>query len=60
MVSELLLTESLVGQKSKEKSVTKSSDSGHHSGQSSLHTGDYLGLIPILISTMFQGASSEQ
>jgi len=39
LVSDLLMNEALTDEKQKEKQVTKSDDSGHDSGQSSLNTG---------------------
>lgn len=39
LVSDLLMNEALTDQKPKQKSLTKSEDSGHDSGQSSLNTG---------------------
>ena len=39
MVSDLLMNESLTDKKHKQESSTKSEDSGHDSGQSSLNTG---------------------
>jgi hypothetical protein len=49
VVSDLLMSEALTDQKPKQKSLTKSADSGHDSGQSSLNTGELLHLITILI-----------
>merc|ERR1719317_1386284 len=39
LVSDLLMNESLTNKKQKQESLTKSEDSGHDSGQSSLNTG---------------------
>jgi len=39
LVSDLLMNESLTDKKQKQESSTKSEDSGHDSGQSSLNTG---------------------
>ena len=41
MVSDLLMSEALTDQNKKEKSVSKSDDSGDDSGQSSMNTGIY-------------------
>ena len=48
MVSDLLMSEALTDQKPKQKSLTKSEDSGHDSGQSSLNTGELPHLILII------------
>ena len=39
VVSDLLMNEARTEEKLKQKSLTKSEDSGHDSGQSSLNTG---------------------
>ena len=39
VVSDLLMNESLADRKPKQESLTKSDDSGHDSGQSSMNTG---------------------
>ena len=49
MVSDLLMSEAFTDQKPKQKSLTKSEDSGHDSGQSSLNTGELQQLISIII-----------
>ena len=58
MVSDLLMSEALTDQKPKQKSLTKSEDSGHDSGQSSLNTGELRHLICIIILSIFSGCES--
>ena len=57
MVSDLLMGEALTDKKPKQKSLTKSEDSGHDSGQSSLNTGELQHLISIIILSIFQVVS---
>ena len=54
VVSDLLMSEALTDQKPKQKSLTKSEDSGHDSGQSSLNTGDQFCLISVIIFSVFR------
>ena len=42
VVSDLLMNEKLPNKKTREESLTKSEDSGHDSGQSSMNTGTNL------------------
>ena len=58
MVSDLLMSEALKDQKPKPKSLMKSEDSGHDSGQSSLNTGELRHLLSLIILSIFPGCET--
>ena len=57
MVSDLLMNEALIDKKQKQESSTKSEDSGHDSGQSSLNTGTKL-YYKFALTFIFSGCES--